>query len=134
MIRSASEFSSTSTYIYLQNSTCNYLRCRHCNFRERLTFNSIDTNFHASTTALENIVEKEEIACNEQFLPIPQCFLLNQIIVSPSVHIIYIISSLLLNLKSPKIGISGTCTDPEGGGPEHPPPPGNLEKMWLSDS
>ena len=37
-------------------------------------------------TALENIVGKGEIAHNEQFLLLPQCFLLNQIIVSALVH------------------------------------------------
>ena len=37
-------------------------------------------------TAFENIEGKEEIACNKQCLPFPQCFLLNQITVSPSVH------------------------------------------------
>ena len=36
---------------------------------------------HQQQTAFENIVGKEEIARNEQFLLFPQCFLLNQIIV-----------------------------------------------------
>ena len=39
-------------------------------------------------TAFENIVGKGEIAHNEQFLLFPQCFLLNQIIVSPFVNIL----------------------------------------------
>ena len=55
--------------------------------------------------AFENIVGKGEIACNEQFLLFPQCFLLNQIIVSPFVHIFDIISLLAVELKEPKIGI-----------------------------
>ena len=38
---------------------------------------------HQQQTAFENIVGKEDIAHNEQFLLFPQCFLLNQIIVSP---------------------------------------------------
>ena len=33
---------------------------------------------HQQQTAFENIVGKEEIACNEQFLLFPQCFLPNQ--------------------------------------------------------
>ena len=43
-------------------------------------------------TAFENIVGKEEIACNEQFLLFPQCFLLNHKIASPFVSIFDIIS------------------------------------------
>ena len=58
---------------------------------------------HLQQTALENIVGKEEIARNEQFLLFPQCFLLNQIIVSPFVHIFDIISFLLLKWKNPKL-------------------------------
>ena len=54
-----------------------------------LTLYSIDT--HQQQTAFENIVEKGEIACNEQFLLFPQCFLLNQTISSPFVHIFDII-------------------------------------------
>ena len=50
---------------------------------------------------------KGEIAHNEQFLLFPQCFLLNQIIVSPFVHIFDIISLLAAELEKPKIGISG---------------------------
>ena len=37
----------------------------------------------------------------------PQCFLLNQIIVSPFVHIFDIISLFAVELKEPKIGTSG---------------------------
>ena len=38
---------------------------------------------HQQQTSFKNIVGKGEIAPNEQFLFFPQCFLLNQIIVSP---------------------------------------------------
>ena len=55
-------------------------------------------------TAYENIVGKGEIARNEQFLLLPQCFLLNQIIVSTLVHISVIISLFAAELEEPKIG------------------------------
>ena len=58
-------------------------------------------------TAFENILGKGEIARNKQFLFFPQCFLLNQIIVSPFVHIFYIISLFAAELEDPKIGIRG---------------------------
>ena len=48
-----------------------------------------------------------EIARNEQFLLFPQCFLLNQIIVSQFVHIFDIISLFAAELEDPKIGMSG---------------------------
>ena len=48
------------------------------------TVTSLQT--HQQQTALENIVGKGEIAHHKQFLLFPQCFLLNQIIVSPYVH------------------------------------------------
>ena len=62
---------------------------------------------------------KGEIARNEQFLLFLQWFLLNQIIVSPFVHIFDIISLFADELEEPKIGISGkglthdrlTCTN-----------------------
>ena len=50
---------------------------------------------------------KGEIACNEQFLLLPQCFLLNQITVFPFVHIFDIISLFAAELEKPNIGISG---------------------------
>ena len=50
---------------------------------------------------------KGELAHNEQFLLFPQCFLLNQIIVSPLVHIFDIISLFAAELEDPRIGISG---------------------------
>ena len=62
---------------------------------------------HQQQTAFENIMEKEEIALNEQFLLFPQCFLLNLIVVSPFVHIFDIISSFAAELEEPKIDISG---------------------------
>ena len=48
-----------------------------------------------------------EIARNEQFLLFPRCFLLNQIILSPTVHIFDIISLFAAEMEEPKIGISG---------------------------
>ena len=60
-------------------------------------------------TAFENIVGKGEIVRNEQFLLFPQCFLVNQVIVFPFVHIFDIVSLLnfAAELEKPKIGISG---------------------------
>ena len=60
---------------------------------------------HQQQTAFENIVGKGEIARNEQFLLFPQCFLLNQIIVSPFVHIFDIISLFSAELEQAKVGI-----------------------------
>ena len=60
-----------------------------------------------SESAVENIVGKGEIARNEQFLLFPQCFLLKQIIASPFVHIVSIISLIAAEVKKLKIGISG---------------------------
>ena len=54
-------------------------------------------------TAFENIVEKEEIARNEQFLLFPQCFLLNQIIVPHLFIFLTLYFYLLLNWKSPNL-------------------------------
>ena len=56
-------------------------------------------------TAFENIVGKDEIARNEQFLLFQQCFLLNQKSVSPFVNIFDIISLFVAELEQPKIGI-----------------------------
>ena len=50
---------------------------------------------------------KREIARDEQFLFFPQCFLLNQIIVSPFVHIFEIIYLFAAEFEEPKVGISG---------------------------
>ena len=61
---------------------------------------------HHQQTTLENIVGKEEIARNEQFLLFPQCFLLlNQKILSPFVNIFDIISLLATELEEAKIGL-----------------------------
>ena len=58
-------------------------------------------------TAFENIVGKEEIVRNKQFLLFPQCFLLNEKIVFPFVNIFYNISLFAAELEEPKIGIWG---------------------------
>ena len=58
---------------------------------------------HQQPTALENIVGEGKTACNEHFLLFPQYFLLNQIIVSPIVHIFDIISLFDAELEKPKI-------------------------------
>ena len=50
---------------------------------------------------------KGKIARNEQFLHFPQCFPLNHIIVSPFVHIYYIMYSFTAELEEPKVDISG---------------------------
>ena len=62
---------------------------------------------HQQQTAFQNIVEKGEIAHNEQFLLFPQCFLLNQIIVSPFILIFDIISLFTAEFEKPKIDTSG---------------------------
>ena len=59
---------------------------------------------HQQQTAFENIVGKEEIAHNEQFLLFPQCFLLNLKIISPFVNIYDIIPLFAAKLEEPKIG------------------------------
>ena len=70
-----------------------------------LTLYSILT--HQQQTDFKNIVGKEEIARNEQFLLFSQCFLFNQKIMSPFVHIFDIISLFAAELEEPKNGISG---------------------------
>ena len=59
---------------------------------------------HQQQSASENIVGKQEIACNEQFLLFPQSFLLNQKTVSPFVNIFDIIYLFAAELEEPKIG------------------------------
>ena len=59
---------------------------------------------HQHQTAFENIVGKEEIAGNEQFLLFPQYFLLNQKFVSSFVNINEMIS-LFVEFEEPKIGM-----------------------------
>ena len=58
---------------------------------------------HQQMTAFENIVEKGETACNQQFLLFPQCFPLNQIIVSPFDLIFEVISVFAAEFKSLKL-------------------------------
>ena len=60
---------------------------------------------HQQQTAFEDIVGKEEIARNEEFLLFPQCFLLSQKIISPFVNIYDIISLFAAELEEPKIGM-----------------------------
>ena len=60
---------------------------------------------HEQQTAFENIVGKEEIALNEQFLLSPKMFLLNQTNSSLFVHIFDIISLFAAELEEPNIGI-----------------------------
>ena len=60
---------------------------------------------HQQQTAFKNIVEKEEIAHNEQFLVFSRCFLLNQIVVSLFVYIFDIISVFAAELEECKIDI-----------------------------
>ena len=60
---------------------------------------------HQQLTAFENIVGKEEIACNKQFLLFQQCFLLNQKIISPFFNIYDIISLFAAEFEEPNIGI-----------------------------
>ena len=62
---------------------------------------------HHQQIAFENILGKGEIARKKQFLLFPQCFLLNQIIVSTFVNSFDIISSFAAELDELKIGISG---------------------------
>ena len=64
------------------------------------------TYFDASTPdSFEKHVGKKEIAHNKQYLVFPQCFLLNQVTVSPFVHIFDIISLFSAELEEPKIAI-----------------------------
>ena len=62
---------------------------------------------HQQQTTFENFVGKGEIAHNEQFLLFPQCFLLNQITVSPFVRIFDIVSLFASELEEPRSGIMG---------------------------
>ena len=59
----------------------------------------------SNNTAFENIVGKEEIACNKQFLLFPLCFLLNQEIVSPFVNVYDITSLFEAELEEPEMGM-----------------------------
>ena len=55
---------------------------------------------------------KGEIARNEQFLLFQQCFLLNQIILSPVVLSFDTTPLFAAELEKPKIGISGKGLSP----------------------
>ena len=72
-----------------------------------LTHYSIDTHFDVPLAAFENIVGKGEIACNKQNLLFPRCFLLNQMIVPPFVHIFDTKTSFAAESEEPNIGLSG---------------------------
>ena len=72
-----------------------------------LTRYFIDTHFNASIRVFENIVGKGEIAHNEQFLLIPQCFLLNPMIESPVIHNFDIMSLFAAEFEDLETGISG---------------------------
>ena len=52
-------------------------------------------------------MDKGEISCNYHFLLFPQCLLVNQIIVSPFVHIFDTISLFATKLEELKISQSG---------------------------
>ena len=56
---------------------------------------------------LKTLWENKKIARNEQFLLFPQCFLLNQILVSSFFHIFHIISLFPAEFEEPIIGIRG---------------------------
>ena len=60
---------------------------------------------HQHQTDFEKIVAKGEIAHKEQFILFPQCFLLNQIIVSPFIHIFDNVSLFAAELEEPDIGL-----------------------------
>ena len=80
---------------------------------KQLSFNNLKFNpllhrililTHQQQTAFENIVGKEEISPNKQFLLFPQCFLLNQKLISTFVNIYETISLFAAELEEPKIG------------------------------
>ena len=58
---------------------------------------------HEQEIAFENILGKEEIARNKQFHLFTQCFLLNQVSVSPFVNFYDIISLFAAELEEPKL-------------------------------
>ena len=98
----------SSTLILSSGNAFNLDQSKILSHDNGLTLHCIDTYFDLQQqTTFENIVGKEEIARNGQFLLFPQCFRLNQIIVSPFVHIFDTISLFAPELEEPKIGISG---------------------------
>ena len=100
---------SQSVYIVVLNYTVQNSHQKHTQTQNTdLTLYSIDTHLDASTTdSFENIVGKGGIGCNKQFLLFRHCFLLNQIIVSPFIHISDIVSLFAAELEKPKITITG---------------------------
>ena len=64
-----------------------------------------DENGRKYSKRVENTVGRGEIAHNEQYLLFLQCFLLNHVIVSPFIHIFYIIPLFAAELEEPEIGI-----------------------------
>ena len=62
---------------------------------------------HPQQTAFENVVGKEEIAHNKQFLLFPQCFYSIRLTVSPFVYISDIISLFAAELEELKIATWG---------------------------
>ena len=62
---------------------------------------------HQQQTAFENTEGKGEIARNKQFFFFQQCFQLNQIPISPFVHIFDTITLFVVELKELNIGMSG---------------------------
>ena len=82
-----------------------------------LTLHSIDTHFDVSTTdSFRKHCGKRRNFSNMQFLCFPQYFLLNQIIVSPFVHILDILSLFATELEEPKICLSGSGLSFKKGG------------------
>ena len=73
----------------------------------KLFQNEKDNNFEFEKNGeqfpirVENAMRKGEIARNEQFFVFQQCFQLNQINVSPFVHIFDIISLFAIELEEP---------------------------------
>ena len=76
-------------------------------FGKELTLYSIDTHFNASTRDifLKTLWEKKKLLVTSNFFFFPQCFLLNQKIVSPFINIFDIISLFAAEMEEPKLGI-----------------------------
>ena len=74
--------------------------------KQLLILYSIDTHFDKSSEQLlKTFLKTKKLLVNKQFLLFPQCFLLNQIIVSLFVYTYDIISLFATELEEPKIGI-----------------------------
>ena len=78
---------------------------------KELALSSIDTHLKCINNRhfLKTLWKKKkllvEIACNEPFLLFPQCFLLNQKIISPFVNVYDIISLIAAEFEEPKTGM-----------------------------